>query len=136
MDFDKQQAKELLKEFIALEEWEEKYLALVQLGRLLPKIPEIKKPENLVNGCSSKVWIEVVIDKGLVSLKINSDSIIVSGLMVILLLHLNQKTPNEILAFKFSELDYINLQKYLSINRQKGFLSSFKKIKQHLISLS
>lgn len=130
----KDQISQVLEEFITLQEWEDKYLALVELGRLVPEISEIRKPENLVSGCSSKVWIDLSIKNNIVDLKINSSSIIVSGLMAILLLHLDQKKYEEVINFKFSDLNYLNLDKYLSINRQNGFLASFKRIKQLLIT--
>jgi cysteine desulfuration protein SufE len=137
MDFKKTKAKELLEEFLLLTDWEERYLILIQLGKLLPVLPEIKKPENIVDGCSSRVWLSLEIDSGssLVDIKINSDSVIVSGLMTILLLHLDQIKKQDILDFKFSQLDYLQLSKHLSITRQNGFLATFKKIKQLLLTL-
>ncbi len=47
---------ELLKEFQDLEDWEERYDYLIDLGKQLPELPsELKTPENIVKGCMSTV---------------------------------------------------------------------------------
>ena len=103
MYYNKNELNQLFEDFKMLEGWQDKYETLIEMGKILPELTEIKQPENLVSGCSSKVWVIVELKDGLVNLKINSNSLTVSGLMSIFLLYLDQKTPKEVLDFNLEK---------------------------------
>ena len=55
----KEKQQEIVAEFEFLEDWEQKYEYIIDLGKELKGIPEERKKEaNLIKGCQSKVWIE------------------------------------------------------------------------------
>jgi cysteine desulfuration protein SufE len=133
MYYNKTELNQLFEDFKILEEWQDKYETLIEMGKILPELTEIKKPENLVSGCSSKVWVVVELKDGLVNLKINSNSLTVSGLMSIFLLYLDQKTPKEVLDFNLEKINNSSLQNYLSSNRQNGLIATLKRIKNEIL---
>jgi cysteine desulfuration protein SufE len=133
MYYNKNELNQLFEDFKMLEGWQDKYETLIEMGKILPELTEIKQPENLVSGCSSKVWVIVELKDGLVNLKINSNSLTVSGLMSIFLLYLDQKTPKEVLDFNLEKINNSSLQNYLSSNRQNGLIATLKRIKNEIL---
>ena len=89
---------ELLETFEELEDWEERYEFLLDLGRELPALDaQLQTAENKVHGCMSTVWLAiepVPLDEGNtgIHIKADSDSIIVKGLIVLLLSFYDRKT--------------------------------------------
>lgn len=127
---------ELIEEFEELEDWDERYDLIIDLGRELPTLPaELQTEENIVAGCMSMVWLvtEVVDDNGLevIAIQADSDSIIVKGLVVILLAHYSGKTANEILDSDAIVLfEKLGLNQHLSPQRRNGLFSMVKRLKQ------
>ena len=129
---------DLYSEFDQLEDWEERCDFLMRsLGPQLQKLtPEEKTEKNLVHGCQSQVWLAARVEPGLdgiprVWFNANSDSQIVAGLIAVVSLMYNGKTPREILdtdqraAFKRLELD-----KQLFPARRNGLSGMVKRVKQ------
>jgi cysteine desulfuration protein SufE len=131
---------EIIENFDFLGDWEEKYMYLIHLGRKLPEFdPNLKRPELLVEGCTSKVWlVKEVIRNGSTTINFNADSesTIVKGLVALLVIIYSGKSPEEI-----SELDvqsYFNkleLEQHLSGNRANGLRSMVKRIKTEAANL-
>jgi cysteine desulfuration protein SufE len=127
---------ELLKEFQDLEDWEERYDYLIDLGKQLPELPaELKTPEQVVKGCMSTVWLATsVVEEGAqkrVRIEADSDALIVKGLIVVLLAVFNRRTPEEIL--KLDENQYfaqLGLNQHLSPQRRNGLFAMVKRVKQ------
>lgn len=127
---------ELLKEFQALEDWEERYDYLIDLGKQLPELPpELKTSEQIVKGCMSTVWLSTaVVGEGSekhVLIEADSDALIVKGLIVVLLAVFNRRTPEEIL--KLDENQYfaqLGLNQHLSPQRRNGLFAMVKRVKQ------
>ncbi len=121
---------ELLKEFQDLEDWEERYDYLIDLGKQLPELPpELKTPENIVKGCMSTVWLATSLEKAngqtRISIQADSDALIVKGLIVALLAVFNHRTPEEIQSF-----GQLGLNQHLSPQRRNGLFAMVKRVKQ------
>ncbi len=126
---------ELLKEFDELEDWDERYDLIIDLGRELPSLPEsLQTDDNIVQGCMSLVWLKTeVVDSAskVIQIQADSDSIIVKGLIVILLAHYNGKTAGAILSSDAIELfEKLGLNQHLSPQRRNGLYSMVKRLKQ------
>jgi cysteine desulfuration protein SufE len=128
---------ELLKEFQDLEDWEERYDYLIDLGKQLPELPpELKTSENVVKGCMSTVWLATTIQPApdgqkRVEIQADSDALIVKGLIVALLAVFDHRTPEEIL--KLDENHYfgqLGLNQHLSPQRRNGLFAMVKRVKQ------
>ncbi|MEL0638066.1 SufE family protein [Marinomonas sp. TI.3.20] len=122
--------EEIVDDLLFFDDWEDKYKYIIDLGKSLPVFDEAwRTPERLVKGCQSSVWIQPGSEqdaaKGeVLTFAVDSDAIIVRGLLGLVLAALNHKTPEEILAFDvtgyFEELD---LERHLSPTRGNGLRS-------------
>lgn len=126
---------ELLEEFAELQDWDERYDFIVDLGRELPPFPaEQQTEQNVVSGCMSTVWLVVEPDgddPSRLRVRADSDSIIVKGLIVILLACFDRKTPEEILKSDAQEVfAQFGLDQHLSPQRRNGLFSMVKRLKQ------
>ncbi|MCP5207671.1 MAG: SufE family protein [Hahellaceae bacterium] len=126
------QIDEVLDAFSFLDDWEERYAYIIDLGRKLPAFPEPEKTaENLVHGCQSQVWLihHIDTDTGKIFLLIESDAMIVRGLAALILCMLNAKTPEQLLQVDidgiFAKLD---LFRHISPTRGNGLRSMLQKI--------
>lgn len=116
-----------------LDDWEERYSYIIDLGKSLPAFPESEKTEqNLVHGCQSQVWLSHNFDKesGMMYVMLDSDAIIVKGLAAIVLAALNAKTPQDIIQEDvdaiFTKMD---LMRHISPTRGNGLRSMLERIK-------
>ena len=126
---------ELVEEFEELEDWDERYDLIIDLGRELPEFPAaLQSEENVVTGCMSTVWLVTSViaqAKKVIEIQADSDSIIVKGLIVILLAHYSGKTAAEILESDASVLfERLGLNHHLSPQRRNGLYSMVKRLKQ------
>lgn len=125
---------ELLETFEDLQEWDERYDFMIDLGRELPAFPaELQTEENIVDGCMSTVWLVTHFsdhqDQPL-EIQADSDSIIVKGLIVILLAYYSGKTPCQIVESDVSGfLKQLGLDQHLSPQRRNGLFSMIKRLK-------
>jgi cysteine desulfuration protein SufE len=128
--------EELIEDFEFLDDWEDRYAYLIDLGKQLTQLPEaFKSDEYKVRGCTSQVWLihDIVQDaeKGTIHLfAADSDAFIVRGLVAIVLSAYSGKSTEEIanidLAALFSQ---IGLEKNLSVSRRNGFAAMINKVK-------
>ena len=117
------------------DDWEDKYKYIIDLGKSLPEFEDQwRTPERLVKGCQSSVWIQPGsaqdAEKGeVLTFAVDSDAIIVRGLLGLVLAAFDHKTPQEIVDFDiaqyFSELD---LERHLSPTRGNGLRSIVTRI--------
>lgn len=128
-----QTADEIRDTFAFLDDWETRYEHIIDLGKVLPDLPDEEKIEDYkVRGCASQVWI--VPRSGPASNSVyfqaQSDALIVSGLIAMLTELFNGKRADEILAFDapafFSE---IGLNEALSAQRANGLNAMLERIK-------
>ncbi|MDD2963928.1 MAG: SufE family protein [Bacteroidales bacterium] len=122
--------KQIAAEFELFDDWMDKYNYLIELGKGLPLIDEQKKkPENLIVGCQSKVWISAEYIDGTVLYHADSDAIITKGLVSLLLRAVNGHTPDEIMHADLSFLDNTGLKEHLSPTRSNGLVAMVKQVK-------
>lgn len=123
---------EILEGFELLDDWEERYAYIIDLGKKLPPFPDEQRLEdNYVHGCQSQVWLIHHLDPetGRLYLLIDSDAMIVRGLAAIILTALNARAPDELLSVDvdalFQELD---LMRHISPTRGNGLRAMVGKI--------
>ena len=125
--------EDVLDAFEFLDDWEERYAYIIDLGKQLPNFPdEARTEENYVHGCQSQVWLIHHYDEesGRLFLLIDSDAMIVRGLAAIILVALNGKTPRELLATDIDELfEQLDLFRHISPTRGNGLRAMVGKIR-------
>ena len=106
---------ELIDELSGLDDWMDRYSYIIDLGNQLPAIDEsLKTPSHLIEGCQSRVWLDAIIVKGIISMLIDV---------------LNDHTPQEILAADLYFIDRIGLSEHLSPTRSNGLLAMVKQMR-------
>ncbi len=126
---------DIVENFAFIDDWEEKYRYLLELGDALEHMPEEKKTEiNKVEGCTSQVWLTFRVTKDADGVsrfyfQADSDAHIVRGLIAILLIVYNGKTAEEIFAVDIENIfTRLGLQENLSPTRRNGFFSMVQRI--------
>ena len=122
-------------DFEFLDDWEDRYRYVIELGRKLPPLPASDKTDaNKVRGCASQVWITSAVESGAGprTLKFagESDSHIVQGLIAILLALVDRLPAREIASLdiegRFAKL---GLREHLTPQRSNGLASMVARIK-------
>ena len=123
--------EEILSEFNFLEDWEDKYQHLIDLGKHLEPLDEKYKNEKYkLKGCQSTVYFVTKDNSdGTISFFANSDAFIVQGLIALLLKVYSNKTAERILETNISFLSEIGLESHLSPTRKNGLSAMLNKIK-------
>ena len=126
---------DIIEEFEELTEWTDRCDYLIDLGFDLPELPEHAKTEaNRVQGCQSNVWLISEIEQSdppIIILHAKSDSIIVSGLIVVLLALYSGKTPTEIIAIDpISVFKKLGLDRFLSRQRRNGLHGMVRRVQE------
>ena len=127
---------ELIEEFDFLGDWEERCDYLIDLGFELPKLPDEAKIEpNRVHGCQSNVWLVANLDEEasppVVRLLANSDAMIVNGLIAVLLMIYDGKTPAEILETDPAAIFHrLELDRHLSSQRRNGLFGMVNRVRE------
>ena len=123
--------KEILSDFEFLDNWEDKYQHLIDLGKKVPQIDNsYKKDKYKLKGCQSTVYFITKENKdGSLSFFANSDAIIVQGLIALLLKVYSNKSPSAILKVNTDFLNKIGLESHLSPTRKNGLFAMISKIK-------
>lgn len=121
---------EIIEEFEGLTDWMDRYAYIIELGNTLPPFPEAEKtPENLIEGCQSRVWIAAKRNEdGTIHFEADSDALIVKGIVALLMRVLNDRTPDEILGGDLYFIDRIGLKDHLSPTRSNGLVAMVKQI--------
>ncbi|WP_298941563.1 SufE family protein [uncultured Psychromonas sp.] len=123
--------EEIIDDLAFFDDWEEKYKYIIDLGKLLPAFDDKwHTAERLVKGCQSNVWIQPDVDGKLLIFSVDSDAIIVRGLLGIVLAAFNNKTASEIVEFDINAyFEALDLEKHLSPTRGNGLRSIVDRIK-------
>ncbi|MDA9005142.1 SufE family protein [Amylibacter sp.] len=129
---------EISETFELLDDWEEKYRYVIELGRDYEALDEKLRTDALkIDGCASQVWLLPHVQEGKFRFDGASDAIIVSGLVSILSVLYNGNTvekAKEINALK--EFNDLGLGTNLSTQRSNGLNSMIKSIQSYLSSVS
>lgn len=127
---------EIVSNFELLDEWEERYRYLIELGRLMEPLPdEAHNDVNKVQGCASQVWLQTDLDSAggtpVLHLRGDSDAHIVRGLVALLISLYSGKTASEALSTDalglFKEL---GLSEHLTPQRSNGVRSMVERIRR------
>ncbi len=126
--------EEILADFELLDEWEDRYRYVIELGRKLKPLPEKERnAENKVQGCVSQVWLSTTVERdGVPRLTFigDSDAHIVRGLVAILFVIYSGKTADEILSIDANKtLGALHLNEHLTPQRSNGLMAMVKRIK-------
>ena len=123
----------LIDDFSFLDNWEDRYKYLIELGAALPRFTDEQKTEEWkVPGCQSQVWIIPHFEGNRIHFEGDSDAIIVRGIIAVVLEIFKDKTAQEILDIDVEEIfDKMGLQEHITPNRRSGMLSMVDKIKYY-----
>lgn len=129
---------ELIDNFDLLDDWEDKYSYIIELGKQLEPMDEQYRTEEWkVRGCQSQVWLEPHVVAGRLQFKGDSDAFIVKGLIAIVLMIYSNKSAQEIKEIAVEEFfAKLGLQEHLSPSRRNGLFSLVEKIKYYAATLS
>jgi cysteine desulfuration protein SufE len=120
---------EIIDNISYLEEWDDRYRYVIELGRMLPPLPEeAHTEENKVRGCASQVWLLTQVDRSgsepVLTWQADSDAHIVRGLVALLLAMHNGKTAQDVLATDaLAAFRQIGLAEHLTPQRSNGVRS-------------
>jgi len=125
--------EDLKSDFAVLDDWQDRYRYVIDLGRELPEMSDGDKNENFrVVGCMSQVWLKPIQTHPTLKFLADSDAHIVKGLIGILMIIYNDKPPVEIVNTAiepiFAEL---GMEEHLSPNRRNGFFAMVEKIQSY-----
>ena len=128
--------EEIVDNFSLLEDWDDRYRYLIELGRGLAMLSERDRSEtNKVQGCASQVWLATTVHPDGASGPVltfvgDSDAHIVRGLIAILLAIFSGKHAREILSIDaIEEFERLGLRQHLTPQRSNGFRSMVERIR-------
>jgi len=127
---------EIIDNFSVLDDWDDRYRYLIELGRELPPLSEAAHNDtNKVQGCASQVWLDTTLRPNGASGPIltfagDSDAHIVRGLIAILLATYSGKRAADILTIDAVKLfEGMGLKEHLTPQRSNGFRSMVERIR-------
>jgi cysteine desulfuration protein SufE len=128
---------EIVENFALMEEWDDRYRYLIELGRSLPPLPELARTaENKVQGCASQVWLATTVKPNggagpVLSFAGDSDAHIVRGLIAVLFALYSGKGAKDILSTDAVALfEKLGLRDHLTPQRSNGFRSMVERIRR------
>jgi cysteine desulfuration protein SufE len=128
---------EITANFALLDDWDDRYRYVIELGRTLAPLPEAARTEaNKVSGCASQVWLVTEIKRDgpgepVLSFTGDSDAHIVRGLIAILFATYSGKSARQILDVDALALfDRLGLREHLTPQRSNGFKSMVGRIRE------
>jgi cysteine desulfuration protein SufE len=126
----------LIDDFAFIDDWEERYRYVIELGRGLAPLPETDRTEaNKVRGCASQVWLAGHAGRRadgapVLTWQGDSDAHIVKGLVAVMLMIYSGKTPREVLDIDALALfDRLGLREHLTPQRSNGVRSMVERIR-------
>lgn len=122
---------EIVADFEFIDDWDERYRYIIDLGKRLEPLPEDAYSEaHKVRGCASQVWILTGEKDGRVSVRGDSDAAIVKGLVGLMIALFSGKTREEIAALDAQgELAALDLKDHITPQRSNGVVSMIKRLK-------
>jgi cysteine desulfuration protein SufE len=128
--------EDIIDNFSVLDDWDDRYRYLIELGRDLPPLPEAAHNDaNKVQGCASQVWLDTAVRPDgaggpVLTFAGDSDAHIVRGLIAILFALYSGKRATDILAADALKLfEEIGLREHLTPQRSNGFRSMVERIR-------
>ncbi len=126
---------EIIDEFEGLDDWMDRYQVIIDMGNSLPALDEqYKTPDNIIEGCQSRVWLQADYRDGILTFAADSDAIIMKGIISMLVKVLSGHTPDEILQAELYFIDRIGLHEHLSPTRSNGLVAMIKRIHAYALA--
>ncbi|RKF15041.1 SufE family protein [Roseovarius spongiae] len=122
---------DIVADFEFLEDWEDRYRHVIELGRAMEPLDEaLKVPATKVDGCASQVWLHPRINGGRFSFEGDSDAMIVRGLIAVLRALYNGLPVAEVPRVDAGgELARLSLNEHLSSQRSNGLRAMIERIR-------
>jgi cysteine desulfuration protein SufE len=127
---------EIVENFSLLDEWDDRYRYLIELGRTLAPLPDAARTDaNKVQGCASQVWLDTHVAAGggagpVLDFVGDSDAHIVRGLIAVLFALYSGKSARDILSTDALALfDRLGLREHLTPQRSNGLRSMVERIR-------
>jgi cysteine desulfuration protein SufE len=127
---------EIVDNFSLLEEWDDRYRYVIELGRALSPLAERDRSEaNKVQGCASQVWLATTVHPNgqggpMLTFSGDSDAHIVRGLIAILFAMFSGKQARDILSTDaIAVFERLGLREHLTPQRSNGFRSMVERIR-------
>ena len=121
----------IIDDFSMFDEWLDKYEYIIELGKKLDSFPENKKTDDrLIKGCQSRVWLDWEVKDGKLYFTADSDAIITTGIISLLISVYSGRSAEEIAGDDFSFLEKLGLKENLSPTRANGLESMVETIKR------
>jgi cysteine desulfuration protein SufE len=127
---------DILDNFSVLDDWDDRYRYLIELGRELPPLAETAHTDaNKVQGCASQVWLETEVrangtDGPVLTFFGDSDAHIVRGLIAVLFAIFSGRAAKDILATDALALfEKMGLREHLTPQRSNGFRAMVERIR-------
>ena len=125
----------IVEDFNQFDDWMDKYALLIDLGNSLQPIDDkYKVPQNIIEGCQSRVWLTAEMNDGKIEFQGESDAILVKGIVALLLQVFSGRTPDEIMNADLYFVEKIGLREHLSPTRSNGLLAMIKQIKLYALA--
>ena len=124
--------EELVEDFEFLDDWEDRYRHVIELGKGMEALPEaLRVPATKVEGCASPVWLHAKVEDGQMHFDGASDAMIVSGLIAVLRVLYNGSTPAEVQQIDArAEMGRLGLNDHLSAQRSNGLRAMIERIRE------
>jgi cysteine desulfuration protein SufE len=125
---------DIIESFALLDDWEDRYRYLIELGRDLPPFPESARiSTNKVQGCASQVWLDTKMEPGkdgpILSFVGDSDAHLVKGLIAVLLALYSGRAASDIRSTDaLAVLDQLGLREHLTPQRSNGLRAMVDRI--------
>ena len=126
---------QIIADFNQFDDWMDKYALLIDLGNSLEPLDEkYKIPQNIIEGCQSRVWLNAELVDGKVIYEGESDAILVKGIVALLFQVLSGQTPDDIVNTELYFIEKIGLKEHLSPTRSNGLLAMVKQMKLYALA--
>jgi cysteine desulfuration protein SufE len=121
-----------------LDDWEDRYRYIIELGQALPPLEEAEKnAETRVHGCVSQVWLVSNHDGAHLVYRGESDAMIVRGLVAILIALYSGRPPKEVAETDaIAIFDDMGLREHLSTQRSNGLVAMVNRIRAEARALA
>jgi cysteine desulfuration protein SufE len=130
--------KDIEENLSFLEDWEDRYRYLIELGQALPPLaPEEKNAANKVQGCVSQVWLVSKHLGDALTYRGESDAMIVRGLVAVLIALYSGRTAREIAETDaIAIFDRLGLREHLTTQRSNGLIAMVNRIRGEASALA
>lgn len=128
--------EDIAETFELLDDWEDRYRHVIELGRAMPPLDDSFKVAALkVQGCASQVWLRPVIEGGRFDFQSDSDAMIVRGLIAVLhALYSGLLLAEVANVDATAELGRLGLNEHLSSQRSNGLRAMVQRIREEAAS--